>query len=137
MHARKVVSKAPRIHFKACKNLKIFWGHTPRPPSHNLYSMGPTFCICPGPPQSSQQPCVHVYIRQEERQNSKVGGFERGGGSWCLSGGHVVGAQAACLVTRYKFFTFLLSPSCHSMLKCVNSNCYILLYNQWPDYLGA
>ena len=40
---------------RACKISKFSGGVPPRPPSH---SMGPTFCICPGPPQSSRQPLL-------------------------------------------------------------------------------
>ena len=46
--------RSPRTHFRVCKISK-FCGGMPRPPS-SIYIMGLTFCICPGPLQSSQWP---------------------------------------------------------------------------------
>ena len=59
VHARKRASGAPRTHFRACKISKISWG-VPQTPPHTIYFVGPTFCIYPGPPQSSRQPYLQV-----------------------------------------------------------------------------
>ena len=54
MHARKGASESPRTHFSG--------GVSPDPP-HTIYSMDPTFCNCPGPPQSSRRPWrAHKYL---------------------------------------------------------------------------
>ena len=52
-------TQKPPEHTSKHVNLKISWGHAPRPP-HTIYNMGPIFLICPGPPQSSWQPCTPV-----------------------------------------------------------------------------
>ena len=61
MYARKGASEAPRTHFRACKIAKHFLGACPQIPPHTIYSISPTFCICPGPPQSSRWPCLCDY----------------------------------------------------------------------------
>ena len=38
---------------------KFFWGLPPDLP-HTIYGMGPTFCNCPGPPQSYRRPCTII-----------------------------------------------------------------------------
>ena len=43
--------------FRACK-ISTFPGGVHQEPPCTIYSMGLTFCICPGPPQSSQWPWV-------------------------------------------------------------------------------
>ena len=47
----------PRAHFGSCKISKFLGGRPPDAP-HTIYS--PTFYICPGPLQSSWQPCQHT-----------------------------------------------------------------------------
>ena len=47
--AWKGASEAPRTNFRACKIVKFPEGMAPDPPQA-IYSIGPTFCICPGPP---------------------------------------------------------------------------------------
>ena len=56
VHARKRALGAPRTHFRACT---ISWA--PDPLTQSIL-WGPTFCICPGPPQSSQRPCFRTLI---------------------------------------------------------------------------
>ena len=57
MYVRKGASEAPWTHFRACKIVKFPGGVSPDPP-HTIYNMGPTLCICPGPPQFSRWPCA-------------------------------------------------------------------------------
>ena len=47
--AWKGASEAPRTNFRACKIVKFPEGMAPDPPQA-IYSIGLTFCICPGPP---------------------------------------------------------------------------------------
>ena len=59
----------PRTHFRACKISKFPGGMPPDAP-HTIYSMGPTFYICPGPPQPSQRPCqrsLHTALENHTR----------------------------------------------------------------------
>ena len=51
MHAWKEDSEDPRTHFRVCKISKFPGGMPPTSP-HAIYIMGPTFHICPRPPQS-------------------------------------------------------------------------------------
>ena len=44
---------------RACKISK-FPGGVHSDPPQTIYSMGPTLCICPGPPQSSWRPCLQA-----------------------------------------------------------------------------
>ena len=60
-HAQKGASWASRTDFRAFKFSK-FPGDVPPDPPQIIYSMGPTFCICPGPPQSSWWPRIYVCL---------------------------------------------------------------------------
>ena len=55
MHARKRASEAPRTHFRACNISKLPGGVPPDPLTYV-----PHIYICPGPPQSSRQPCTYA-----------------------------------------------------------------------------
>ena len=56
VHARKRASWTPRTHFSACK-ISNFLGRAPDPLTQSIL-WGPTFCLCPGPPQSFRRPCL-------------------------------------------------------------------------------
>ena len=55
VHAQKRASGAPRTHFSACKISTLLEGMPPDPLTQSIL-WGPTFCNCPGPPQSSWRP---------------------------------------------------------------------------------
>jgi len=57
MH-KKGALEAHRTHFRARKISNCLGACLPPDPSCIIYIMGLTFWICPGPPQSSQQPCM-------------------------------------------------------------------------------
>ena len=54
MHAQK--GEATRTQFRACK-ISEFSGGVPPDPPQAISAMASAFCICPGPFQSSRQPC--------------------------------------------------------------------------------
>ena len=58
MHEKSL--RSPQDTLQSMYNLKIFWGRAPDPLSQSIL-WGPTFCICPGPPQSSQWPWWFMY----------------------------------------------------------------------------
>ena len=54
---RKKKPQKPPEHTSEHVKSQNFLGVCPQSPPN---SISPTFCICPGPPQSSQQPCVRL-----------------------------------------------------------------------------
>jgi len=55
VHAQEGASGAPRTHFRALKS-QHFLGAYPQTPLTPSILQGSTFCLCPGPCQSSWQP---------------------------------------------------------------------------------
>ena len=61
VHARKRASGPPRTHYRACKISKFPGGEPPGPLAQSIL-WDPTFCICPGPPQSSRRSWDYLLI---------------------------------------------------------------------------
>ena len=59
VRTRKRAPGAPRTHSRTLRS-QNFLGACPRTPCTESILWGPTFCICPGPPQSSWRPCAQL-----------------------------------------------------------------------------